>query len=167
MCLLIITVMNSTRSTQRAQTSLAEADQYSHMPTVKMLSLGGERLTAPPPPPKKKKKTRKGVWIITCTTIWFSYRYYGVLCSFTHLRIGIFYCSSTFGTILIKRFRCFVFLLLVISLLKDSDYIGIFYCFSTFGTILNIIILLSFRKLNCWLSPQRLLHLQPPNFTHR
>ena len=25
------------------------------MPTVKMLSLGGERLTPPPPPPKKKK----------------------------------------------------------------------------------------------------------------
>ena len=33
------------RSTQRAQTSLAEADYYSHMPTVKMLSLAGKRLT--------------------------------------------------------------------------------------------------------------------------
>ena len=28
---------------------------YFHMPTVKMLSLGGERLN-PPPPPKKRKK---------------------------------------------------------------------------------------------------------------
>ena len=37
---------------------MAEADHYSNMPTVKMLSLGGERLTPPPPlpPPKKKKK---------------------------------------------------------------------------------------------------------------
>ena len=42
----------STRSTQWAQTSLVEADHYSHMPTVKILRLGGERL----PPPKKKKK---------------------------------------------------------------------------------------------------------------
>ena len=41
-----------TRSTQRAQTSLAEADHYSHiLPTVKMLSLGCERLH----PPFKKK----------------------------------------------------------------------------------------------------------------
>ena len=45
------------RSTQRVQTSLAEADHYSHRPTVKMLSLGGERQT--PPPPKKKKKKKK------------------------------------------------------------------------------------------------------------
>ena len=45
----------STRSTQWAQTSLVEADHYSHMPTVKILRLGGERL----PPPKKKKKKKK------------------------------------------------------------------------------------------------------------
>ena len=64
-----------TRSTRRVQTSLAEADHYSHMPNVKMLSLGGERLT------------KKGFCIITCTTIWLCYRYYGVFCSFTHLRI--------------------------------------------------------------------------------
>ena len=38
------------RRTQRAQTSLAEADHYSHTPTVKMLSLGGERLPQSPPP---------------------------------------------------------------------------------------------------------------------
>ena len=45
-----------TRSTQRAQTSLAEADHYSHiLPTVKMLSLGCERLH-----PLKKKKKKKG-----------------------------------------------------------------------------------------------------------
>ena len=46
-----------TRSTQRVQTSLAEADHYSHMPTVIMLILNGERLTPSPfPPPQKKKK---------------------------------------------------------------------------------------------------------------
>ena len=43
-------ITQSTRSTQWAQTSLAEADHYSHMPTVKILRLGGERL-----PPSKKK----------------------------------------------------------------------------------------------------------------
>ena len=75
----------TTRSTQRVQTSLAEADHYSNMPTVKMLSLGGERLTPPPPPPHTQKK--KKFWIITCTTIWLCYRYYGIFCSFTHLRI--------------------------------------------------------------------------------
>ena len=47
-----------TRSTQRAQTSLAEADHCSHiLPTVKMLSLGCERLT---PLNKKKKKKEEG-----------------------------------------------------------------------------------------------------------
>ena len=73
-------ITQSTRSTQWAQTSLAEADHYSHMPTVKILRLGGERLTHPPtpPPPKKKKK----FWIITCTTIWLCYSHYGVFCSF-------------------------------------------------------------------------------------
>ena len=50
-------ITQSTRSTEWAQTSLAEADHYSHMPTVKILRLGGERL--PPPPPKKKKKKKK------------------------------------------------------------------------------------------------------------
>ena len=49
------------------------------LPTVNILSLGGERLA---PPPKKKK-----FWIITCTTIWVYHHYYGVFCSFTHLRI--------------------------------------------------------------------------------
>ena len=44
-----------TRSTQRAQTSLAEADHYSNMPTVKMLSLGGERLPLTPQKNKQKK----------------------------------------------------------------------------------------------------------------
>ena len=54
------------------------------LPTVKMLSLGGERLHPPPPPTPKKKK----FWIITCTTIWVRYHYYrGFFCSFTHLRI--------------------------------------------------------------------------------
>ena len=31
------------------------------LPTVKILSLGGERL--PPPPPKKKKKKKKRFWV--------------------------------------------------------------------------------------------------------
>ena len=51
-------ITQSTRSTQWAQTSLAEADHYSHMPTVKILRL--ERLRPPPPPPKKKKKKSFG-----------------------------------------------------------------------------------------------------------
>ena len=76
-------ITQSTRSTQWAQTSLAEADHYSHMPTVKILRLGGERL----PPPKKKKKK---FWIITFTTIWLCYYHYGVFCSFifAHLLIA-------------------------------------------------------------------------------
>ena len=48
-------ITQSTRSTQWAQTSLAEADHYSHMATVKILRLGGERLTHP----DNKKKTKK------------------------------------------------------------------------------------------------------------
>ena len=40
-------ITQSTRSTQWAQTSLAKADHYSHMATVKILRLGGERLTHP------------------------------------------------------------------------------------------------------------------------
>ena len=45
------------------------------LPTVKMLSLGCERL--PTLLKKKKKKKKKRFWIITCTTIWVCYRYYG------------------------------------------------------------------------------------------
>ena len=53
------------------------------LPTVKMLTLGGERLLPLPlPPPKKKKKKKKKkkekFWIITCTTIWVCHHYYGV-----------------------------------------------------------------------------------------
>ena len=79
-------ITQSTRSTQWAQTSLAEADHYSHMPTVKILRLGGERL----PPSKKKKKKKKKFWIITFTTIWLCYYHYGVFCSFifAHLLIA-------------------------------------------------------------------------------
>ena len=54
---------------------------HSHIVHCKVLSLGGERL-----PPKKnktqkkqKQKTKKQqIWIITCTTIWACYDYYGV-----------------------------------------------------------------------------------------
>ena len=38
---------------------MAEADHYSHMPTVKILRLGGERLPSPPSKKKKKKKKKK------------------------------------------------------------------------------------------------------------
>ena len=76
--LIVLHNIPKTRRTQRAQTSLAEADHYSHiLPTVKMLSLGCERL--PPLPLKKKKKKKKKIWIITCTTIWVCYHYYGVV----------------------------------------------------------------------------------------
>ena len=44
--------------------------------TVKMLSLGCERL--PTPLKKKKKKKKERFWIITFTTIWVCYHYYGV-----------------------------------------------------------------------------------------
>ena len=78
----VITNFNAlqiTRSTQRAQISLAEADHYSHiLPTVKMLSLGCESLPSPIP-------VKKRLWIITCTTIWVCYHYYDVC--FAHLLI--------------------------------------------------------------------------------
>ena len=51
------------------------------LPTVKMLSLGCERL----PTPLKKKKKKKRFWIITFTTIWVCYHYYSVF--FAHLLI--------------------------------------------------------------------------------
>ena len=44
--------------------------------TVKMLSLGCERL--PTPLKKKKKKKKKRFWIITFTMICVCYHYYGV-----------------------------------------------------------------------------------------
>ena len=53
------------------------------LPTVKMLSLGCERL--PTLLKKKKKKKKKMFWIITCTTIWVCYHYYSVF--FAHLLI--------------------------------------------------------------------------------
>ena len=54
--------------------------------TVKMLSLGCERLPPqPPPPPPTKKKKKKRFWIITFTTIWECFHYYGIF--FVHLLI--------------------------------------------------------------------------------
>ena len=38
---------------------MAKADHYSHMATVKILRLGGERLTHTPTKKKKKKKKKK------------------------------------------------------------------------------------------------------------
>ena len=79
-------ITQSTRSTQWAQTSLAEADHYSHMPTVKYWGL----VVKDYPPQKKKKKKKKKFWIITFTTIWLCYYHYGVFCSFifAHLLIA-------------------------------------------------------------------------------
>ena len=70
-----------TRSTQRAQTSLAEADHYSHIAHCKNVEPWMWKTTHPP----KKKKKKKRFWIITCTTIWVCYHYYGVF--FAHLLI--------------------------------------------------------------------------------
>ena len=41
---LVYIISDKTRSTRRAQTSLAEADHYSHISQCNLLSLGGERL---------------------------------------------------------------------------------------------------------------------------
>ena len=48
-----------TRSTQRAQTSLAEADHYSHIVHCKNVEPWLWKTTHPPPPPQKKKKKKK------------------------------------------------------------------------------------------------------------
>ena len=74
--------LNKTRSTQRAQTSLAEADHYSHIAHCKNVEPWLWKTTQPP---KKKKKKKKRFWIITFTTIWVCYHYYGVF--FAHLLI--------------------------------------------------------------------------------
>ena len=63
------------RSTQRAQTSLAEADHYAHIAHCKNVE---PWLWMTTHPLKKKKKKKKRLWIITCTTIWVCYHYYGV-----------------------------------------------------------------------------------------
>ena len=72
-----------TRSTQRVHCRPPWLRQIITpiLSTVKMLSLGCERL----PTPLKKKKKKKRFWIITFTTIWVCYRYYGVF--FAHLLI--------------------------------------------------------------------------------
>ena len=74
-----------TRSTQRVQTSLAEADQYSHiLPTVKMLSLGCERL---PLLKKKKKKKKKGSGSLPAPRSGYATTIMVFFGSFTHLTI--------------------------------------------------------------------------------
>ena len=85
---------NNTRSTPRAQTSLAEADHYSHIVHCKNVEPWLWKTTHPlnfPPPPKKKKKKKKNLkngsgtlpaWrsgYATTVTVFF--------CSFTHLTI--------------------------------------------------------------------------------
>ena len=66
-----------TRSTQRPQTSLAEADHYSHIAHCKNVEPWLWKTTHPPTP--KKKKNFFKFWIITCTTIWVCYHYYSVV----------------------------------------------------------------------------------------
>ena len=87
LCLGIL-IQCATRSTQRAQTSLAEADHFSHiLPTVKMLSLGCERL--PPPTPKKKKKKKKNICSgsLPAPRSGYATTIMVFFCSFTHLTI--------------------------------------------------------------------------------
>ena len=73
-----------TRSTQRAQTSLAEADHYSHIAHCKMLSLGCGRL---PTPLKKKKKKKKGSGSLPSPRSGYATTITVYFCSFTHLTI--------------------------------------------------------------------------------
>ena len=81
-------ILFQTRSTQRAQTSLAEADHYSHIVHCKNVEPWLWKTTHPPKKKKKKKKISNfWFWIITFTTIWVCYHYYSVFCSFTHLTI--------------------------------------------------------------------------------
>ena len=78
---------SETRSTQRAQTSMVEADHYSRITYCIMCMKGCEAA--------KRQQCYyalhclggepQSVLIITCTTIWSCYSYY-VFCSFTHLR---------------------------------------------------------------------------------
>ena len=84
-------ITQSTRSTQWAQTSLAKADHYSHMATVNILRLGGERLTHPSPPKKKKKKKKKTFLdhylhhnLVMLLPLWCFFAH--LFCSFTHRR---------------------------------------------------------------------------------
>ena len=52
-------LVSSTRSTQRAQTSLAEADHYSHIAHCKNVEPWWWKTTSPSPAPSKKKKKKK------------------------------------------------------------------------------------------------------------
>ena len=114
-------ITQSTRSTQWAQTSLAKADHYSHMATVKILRLGGERLTHPHNQKKKKKKKKK-FWIITCTTIWLCYSHYDVFCSF----ISLIYSSQKVPTSL-KFYRALHIVVLHTHRKFDVDSIDSFW----------------------------------------
>ena len=97
------------RSTQWAQTSLAEADHYSHMPTVKILRLGGERL----PPSKKKKKKKKSGYATT------------IMVFFAHLFLLI-YSSQKVPTSL-KFYRALHILVLHMHRKFDVDSIDSFW----------------------------------------
>ena len=110
-------ITQSTRSTQWAQTSLAEADHYSHMPTVKILRLGGERL-----PPSKKKKKKKKFWIITFTTIGYATT---IMVFFAHLFLLI-YSSQKVPTSL-KFYRALHILVLHMHRKFDVDSIDSFW----------------------------------------
>ena len=57
--IMLISVVKSTRSTQRAQTSLAEADHYSHIAHCKNVEPWWWKTTPPPPPPPSTHTPKK------------------------------------------------------------------------------------------------------------
>ena len=114
-------ITQSTRSTQRAQTSLAEADHYSHMPTVKILRLGGERLT-PPPTKKKKKKKKKSFGSLPAPQSGYATPIMVFFCSF----ILLIYSSQKVPTSL-KFYRALHILVLHMHRKFDVDSIDSFW----------------------------------------
>ena len=80
------------------------------------------------------------------------------------LKIQIFYCFSTFGTILIGRFRL-LFLVSVLSLLllKDPEFLRNLFLFF----LVSVLSLFLFSASTLWnrKSPNP-HHIQPPNSTH-
>ena len=76
---------NRTRSTQRAQTSLAEADHYSHIAHCKNVEPWLWKTTHPPK--KKKKKKKKGSGSLPSPRSGYATTITVYFCSFTHLTI--------------------------------------------------------------------------------
>ena len=76
-----------TRSTQRAQTSYPRQIITLILPTVKVLSLGCERLPTPLKKKKKKKKKKKGSGSLPSPRSGYATTITVFFCSFTHLTI--------------------------------------------------------------------------------